>query len=369
MKKQNLYLLISIFSLVLIAGLFSAIFVLNNKNQDSNYLADNTLLPIDLSGILTSVGKADNPQVISEPEATIPVVKLLFVGDVMLDRNVYKKTKLAGDYNHPFSLLAWPDEYDFRIANLEGPITDNKSIVTPQNLAFTFSPLFLETLKNNFDIVNLANNHTNNFGNKGLRTTREYLDKHSLGYFGDPYNTSDEMVKIIEKDGVKIALVGFNQLVNKGFNIFLEAVSSSKSQADFVIAFPHWGIEYSSINPGEIQKKQARQIIDAGADLIIGSHPHVVQPVEEYNGKYIFYSLGNFIFDQYFSKETMSGLAISLELVKIDDVFQENFRLWPIDINKESQAKILLGDERLNVLMDLSRYWLVNTSTKDLLLK
>ena len=369
MKKQNLYLLISIISIILIAGLFSAIFVLNNKSRGSIYLAGNTLLPIDLAGVLTSVGKADNPQEISEPQATIPVIKLLFVGDVMLDRNVFKKTKLAGDYNHPFSLLVWPDEYDFKIANLEGPITDNRSIVTPQNLTFTFSPLFLNALKNSFDIVDLANNHTNNFGEKGLNSTRDYLDKNDIGYFGDPYNTFDKMVKVIEKDGIEIALVGFNQLANKGFDNLLEAVNTSVSQADFVIAFPHWGIEYSSINPGEVQKKQARQIIDAGADLIIGTHPHVVQPVEEYKGKFIFYSLGNFIFDQYFSKETMSGLAISLELVKINEIIKQNFRIYPIDINKESQAKILLGEERLGVLQEFSKHWLVSTSTKDLLLK
>ncbi|MGI6314756.1 MAG: CapA family protein [Patescibacteria group bacterium] len=288
------------------------------------------------------------------PEAIAnPKVSLWIAGDIMLDRNVHKKTQTVGeeDYNFPFALLSTTtQQYDFRIANLEGPVTDNRSIVSPSNLSFTFSPNYLESLKNNFEIVNLGNNHTNNFGRDGLKQTREYLDQTGIKYFGDPYNTSSSLSLVIEKNDIKIDLIGFNQLAGAGFDKVLTEIKNLRPQVDYLIALPHWGIEYNNVNPGQVQKTQARQIVDAGADIIIAGHPHVIQPIEKYNDKLIFYSLGNFIFDQYFSPETMRGLTISLNLEKASDKIISTLELLPIKLNLDYQPYFVQNQDKQDIL-------------------
>lgn len=289
------------------------------------------------------------------PEAIVnPKVSLWIVGDIMLDRNVHKKTQTVGegDYNFPFALLntTTTQQYDFRIANLEGPVTDNKSIVSPSNLSFTFSPNYLEPLKNNFEIVNLGNNHTNNFGKDGLRQTHDYLDQTGIKYFGDPYNTSSSLSLVIEKNDIKIGLIGFNQLAGAGFDRVLAEIKNLRPQVDYLIALPHWGIEYNNINPGQVQKTQAHQIIDAGADIIIAGHPHVIQPIEKYNDKLIFYSLGNFIFDQYFSPETMRGLTVGLNLERKDSKIISTLELLPIKLNIDYQPYFVEDLEKQDIL-------------------
>ena len=107
-----------------------------------------------------------------------------------------------------------------------------------------------------------------------------------------------------------------------------------------MIVFLHWGEEYQLISSSS-QRKLAHSLIDAGADLIIGSHPHVVQEIEKYKGKLIFYSLGNFIFDQYFSRETQKGLAVSLELYPSRIIY----KLYPYTLF-HSQPKLMNEKER-----------------------
>lgn len=290
-----------------------------------------------------------------QQENTLPEEKvtLWLAGDIMLDRNVHKKTQTVGEGNYDFPFLQLGIstlQYDFRIGNLEGPITNNKSIVSPNNLSFTFSPNYLKALKNNLDIVSLANNHTHNFGRDGLVQTHNYLDATGIKYFGDPYNTTSSMSLIIEKNNIKIGLVGFSQLIGYGFEDYITEIKNLRSQVDYLIAMPHWGIEYNNTNPGSVQKRQAHEIIDAGADIIIGTHPHVIQPIEEYNDKLIFYSLGNFIFDQYFSPETMRGLTVGLNLERKDGKIISTLELLPIKLNTDYQPYFVSGEDKQKIL-------------------
>lgn len=279
-------------------------------------------------------------------------LSLFMVGDVMLDRSVWGKTLQIGqgDYDFPFLLInSSTDRFDLRIANLEGPITDNKSIVSPERLVFTFSPNYLKPLSKNFDILNLANNHTNNFGFDGLNQTHDYLEKNNLAYFGGPSNSTTTLSLVLEKNDFKIALIGFNDLINFDFNIVLEEIEKLLSTTDYIIVFPHWGTEYK-FRPNTSQIEKAHQMIDAGADLIIGGHPHVIQSVEKYQEKFIFYSLGNFIFDQHFSAETMTGITIGLKLEKIADLIVSNLEIIPIKINSNYQPYFLSDLEKEKVL-------------------
>lgn len=299
-----------------------------------------------------SFSKTEN--IILEPEVMInPSVSLWLAGDIMFDRNVHKKTQIEGegDYNFPFALLGTSTEqYDFRIVNLEGPITDYKSIVSPTNLSFTFSPNYLSSLKNNFDIVDLGNNHTYNFGKLGLEQTKNYLEQTDIKYFGDPNNVTSSLSLVIGKNDIKIGLIGYNQLAGFGFDNILAEIKNLRSQVDYLIVLPHWGIEYNNTNPGQIQKTQAHQIIDAGADIIIAGHPHVIQPVEIYNDKLIFYSLGNFVFDQYFSIETMRGLTVGLNLEKKDGKIVPTINLLPIKLNTNYQPYFVSDVDKQEIL-------------------
>lgn len=268
---------------------------------------------------------------------------ILFVGDIMLDRNVRVKTDRAGDFNHPFALIA-PTlaAYDAVVGNLEGPITDTAfDMKRGQAMTFTFDPRFAEPLARHFDAVSLANNHTLNFGEAGLRSTREYLGANGVEYFGDPLNRMGEIGRVVAVGDFRVGLVGYHAFAEPE-RIAIPRVTAEiarlKREADFVVVMPHWGAEYEPI-AHQWQVAAAHQFVDAGADAVIGGHPHVVQNVEEYRGKKIYYSLGNFIFDQYFSDETMRGImvGVSFERDAAAGAIDVSFTDIPYRINAESQ--------------------------------
>jgi poly-gamma-glutamate synthesis protein (capsule biosynthesis protein) len=248
-------------------------------------------------------------------------IQILFTGDIMLDRGIRYYADKNGSYEFLFDkiypLLA---NQDLVVSNLEGPITNNKSISSntkpgsTHNFTFTFDPgvakaLYLENIK----LVNLGNNHILNFYSSGLKSTEDYLTKSEVEYFGAP---SGDRSIVKEIDGIKIAFVSYNEFSasqSLDETQTIDEIQKLKTKADFVIVLPHWGIEYTT-EPTEKIKNLAHQFINAGADLIIGTHPHVIQTTEIYNNEKIYYSLGNFIFDQYFDDNVRNGLGVVLKI-------------------------------------------------------
>ena len=281
-----------------------------------------------------------------EPETVPETLSMIVVGDIMLDRNVFNATKRnGGNFEHPFLLMA-PElaRYDLRVANLEGPITTTPfNMKRAQTMSFTFDPKFVEPLAKHFDIVSLANNHTHNFAEKGLVSTKKYLSDAGVEFFGDPLNRAGYTGRVFERNGFKIALIGypaFGTPEKVGIPVVEKAIRELKKQSDYVIVMPHWGPEYQSRGSAS-QVVAGHRFIDAGANAVIGGHPHVVQNVEEYKGRKIFYSLGNFIFDQYFSKETMEGMMVAIEFTRAaDEKISTEFKTIPYKINTESQPFI-----------------------------
>ena len=248
-------------------------------------------------------------------------VQVLFTGDLMFDRGIRAVAEKNGN-NFIFSKISNRlKNNDLVVSNLEGPITDNTSVSlgsvpqSPENYIFTFDKSLAETLfSENIRLVNLGNNHTLNFGSKGLISTKEYLDKANVEYFGNYVNRS--IIKDIQ--GVKIAFVSYNENVADleiEKNKVVDEIKNVKSQSDIVVVFSHWGSEYTKTAIERVEVI-AHEFVNAGADLIVGSHPHVIQNVEEYKGKKIYYSLGNFVFDQYFSENTRNGLGVSVKIDK-----------------------------------------------------
>jgi gamma-polyglutamate biosynthesis protein CapA len=247
-------------------------------------------------------------------------IKLLFVGDIMMTRSVEVKINdLNKKFIFPFlNILNYLKSFDYVIANLEGPISD-KGTKVGSKYSFRMKPEVAEALSNaNINIVNLANNHIFDYSKIAFEDTLKNLEKNNINYFGNSYEPL-----IVEKEEVKIGFLGFSDFLkhlevreNKiGIAVIndnlSEIIRKAKEKVDILIVSFHWGEEYKNL-ANERQRKLAKIAIDSGADLVIAHHPHVIQNIEKYKDKFIFYSLGNFIFDQNFSKETMIGGGVEV---------------------------------------------------------
>ncbi len=310
---------------------FVAIFFLFEKKQNDNQLEREKQREYAQQWI-----EYYNSYAKSETEES---VKFLFFGDLMLDRHVREVISRQG-VDHIFSLLneeSFTKDYDYVFANLEGAVTDGGKHYPPELLYdFAFEPETVGALKDyNFNIFNLANNHLSDQGNRGILETHKNLNDLGFYYFGcrDGYISSSDDLEdncsliITEKNDFKIAWLGFSmvyQTINS--SEIVENIKLAKEESDFVIVSPHWGIEYQEL-ASQTQRNLAREMVEAGADLIIGHHPHVIQDYEKYQDSYIFYSLGNFIFDQYFSSETQKGLAVSIELGSDGQIEKELYEI------------------------------------------
>lgn len=281
-------------------------------------------------------------------------VTILFFGDLMLDRRV---RKLIGDNRscaYPFSLIdPLIDGADIKVANLEGPITGNasESILT-NGLKFTQPIECLSDLGSRFQVVSLANNHIQDFGHAGFLESKKNLQMAGIGYFGD-YNNSSESYHIREVNGIKIAFVGWNEFSWTGTSRVILDIEKVRQKSDFVVVMPHWGEEYE-LTPKARQKKAAEEFVKAGADLIVGSHPHVIQDIGEINGRPVFYSLGNFVFDQYFRKEVTEGLAILATLKRDGSGIGASYKLIPIKITNSSQTHVMSDKEAATIFEKLA---------------
>jgi poly-gamma-glutamate synthesis protein (capsule biosynthesis protein) len=203
------------------------------------------------------------------------------------------------------------------IYNFENPILDSNAEYegADKEVHLSAEKDCLPALKDaGFTFFGLANNHTMDFGASGLAYTLEALQDGGIAYIGCGENAEEAARFVItESGGAKIASIAVSDVVMPGFSptniapgvlsttgedpLYLQTIREAKRAADIVIVIMHWGVEYTS-QISENQQHLARQMIDAGADIIIGSHPHALQSAEIYNNGIVFYSLGNFVFDQ-----------------------------------------------------------------------
>ncbi len=276
---------------------------------------------------------------------------LLFVGDIMLDRNVATRSQAAHDLSYPFKRLpaGWFDQVDAAIANLEGPVTDTRR-PPEKTIDFQFNPAVIDVLKKQgIDAFSQANNHTLDQGRIGADDSRARLKAADFLVFGDEVNDDDIALATTTIRGQRFAFVGFNTTNNPlDEHDASSTLAKAHALADHVIVFMHWGLEYRDHAPQQVIDK-AHWLIDHGADIVIGGHPHWVQGFDVYKGHPIVYSLGNFVFDQDFSKETREGLALKLTV----DGTHVSIEPIPIQIDL-SQPRMAEGDERVRRLAHLA---------------
>lgn len=259
-------------------------------------------------------------------------VTMTFVGDVMMSDKVEGILKEQG-YDYPYThVKSFFEQADLSIANLETPITKNgtKQI---KEYSYQSSPEALPPLAAaGIDLVNLANNHSMDRGPDGLLDTLKHLDDAAIAHVGAGKNIEEAYQPVImEKNGMKLAFLGLSHVIPEASwkatkngpgltQVYNptdaeKAIANAKQEADVVIVIAHWGIEREDMRSKE-QKNLAMRFIDAGADLIVGSHPHVLQGFEQYKGKWIAYSLGNFIFSTNEYPKTLETAILQVTMTK-----------------------------------------------------
>ena len=302
---------------------------------------------------------AELPRRADEPAFDPSATWTLFAGgDILLDRGVYETLRVKGrGPNFPFaggtaeitsrcrncSPLGWDlprtrrtgnagavreviSGADIAMANFENP-APNRFTWHKAKTVFTADPTLIDGLvKAGIDYVGIANNHIGDAGNNGILQTIANLKKRGLKYSGAGKDlAAAQRPAILDANGTKVAILAYDAIA-PGYHaakgepgsskLTIKAVQAGvkaarKAGAKVVIVFPHWGTEYR-YSPFQNQQRLARQIIDAGADMIIGNHAHYAAAVEVYKGKPIWYALGNFVFDQTWSEPTMEGISLEL---------------------------------------------------------
>lgn len=270
------------------------------------------------------------------PEPPAPI-RVMFGGDIMLDRTVAASAEARGADTLFAGIAKEFNDSDIRIANLEGTITASSSVARRNHaiLRFTFDPVIagdaLAPL--NLDAVSSANNHGLDFGESGYASTGEYAAAFGIKRFGHPLNTPGFLSTKIEYKGKAFCFVGYHALFISTTTPVVAEIHTLRPECWRVIVLAHWGEEYTH-EANAAQRAEAHAFIDAGADLVVGAHPHVVQGYEVYQGKAIFYSLGNFMFDQNFSWDTTHGMLLRADFSDTES----HFTLLPITVADQKTA-------------------------------
>lgn len=340
MKKKNVYL--GVLAFLVICVISTLVYV-------------SSVRPVIAPDFLVASPMSEN-SVTTTKEDTIPVqvktevVKLGFVGDIMLDRSVEKSVLKngLGDYYYIFKNISSSTlkHFDWLFGNLEGPVSNKGKKICGSIYSFQMDPQVTKVLTDNgFKMVSLANNHMFDYCNVSFVDTLVNLTKGGLDFVGGG-NTESEAysAKYVQVGSTSLGVLAYTEFGEKYLkavgnnpglavynkNIMCQKLKEIKDTSDLAIVSFHFGTEYDK-EPNVYQKTLTHQAVDCGADIVVGHHPHVTQPLEYYLGKPIVYSLGNFVFDQSFSSETMTGniLSVTLENKNIKEV-----ELLPFKMNQ-----------------------------------
>ena len=259
------------------------------------------------------------------------VMDMAAVGDIMLGRGVNNKMVAYNDYLYPYRKMKDElDSADLRVANLECTVTDKFPIPT-DNATFTFvtkSKAISGLTYAGFDMLTVANNHANGPGYTPFMDMVSNLRNNGISVCGGGTTLKDARTPATATaKGLRVAMHGYCGtppgaqgpfatesswgLAPVDLETLPQDIAAARANADLVIPYFHWGIEYTK-DPIKMQQAAARAAIDAGADMVLGVHPHWVQAIEEYKGKLIIYALGNFVFDQDWSRPTLEGFLLHL---------------------------------------------------------
>lgn len=305
---------------------------------------------------------ADDPELTEPPKEES--IRLLFAGDLYLTellQDKYRRTGIQAAATE--ELLAFLREADLFILNQEFPFGTTGEAMEEKEYTFRVPPdLVSVPVDLGVDLVTLANNHMLDFGRGPLTETLETLDGAGIAHVGAGEDLEEaKALRTFEVQGKTLGFLGASRVIPEAswnaskyssgvFTTYdatqlVEEIGKAKESCDFVAVLVHWGIERNTI-PEDYQKTLAQQYIEAGADAVIGSHPHVLQGIEYYQGKPIFYSLGNFIFNN----SAYESIVVELELAG------DETKVHVIPYGSEGNQMRLLSDKQgyYQRLQDLS---------------
>ena len=289
-----------------------------------------------------------------------PVVSVVFAGDIMLEGGPDRAIRRGQD---PFAGVAHLFQgADVRLGNLECVVATVGSVEPEKPNVFRVHPRGLKYVQRHFDAVGLANNHSGDYGPKAFAQMLGLLKKSGLGYYGGGLNLKEAHTPLIlERQGLRIALLGYDEFQPRNFEADHDRPGVAWSEdeqvvrditdarrvwkADVVITVMHWGWEEPMAN--ERQRKLARLMVDAGADAVIGGHPHQLQDTEQYKGKPIFYSLGNFVFEGFPDKVNNVAWVVRLSIDR------QGVREWKAHTVRIDRQGLPHAGQQASVVMQL----------------
>ncbi len=329
---KRFYLIFVVGAALLLGGFFLWVFLERPKDEVLPFYS------FELNRVLVSGNT-------SEEESD--EVTLIFAGDIMLSRFIGTLMERKNDWTFPFRRIADATRLaDIAVGNLEGPISSGGTRVGSEN-SFRADPRAIQGLTfAGFDVVSIANNHIWDYGSEAFLDTLRILGENGIGYAGGGEDYSKAHTPLIKEiRGTKFAFLSYTDLISRSLATesstpaiafaekeeIVRDIKEVREKADVVVTLFHWGDEYETRH-NALQEDLAHAAIDAGARIVIGHHPHVIQDTEEYNGGFIAYSLGNLVFDQNFSEETRRGLMVRV-VVRGSDV--ESVEELPISFTRE----------------------------------
>lgn len=276
---------------------------------------------------------------------------LVIVGDVMLGRDVSRLMGIEGK-NYPFVSLGSLLDAKYVLGNFEAAIPEEYKPTPAFDFNLAVSTADLSGLvESGVTHLSLANNHSLDSGEAGYQNTVKQLSLRGFTVAGRPDSMSTSSISYITLGTTTVAIININATYSYPDETeWLPVVSEAVRKSDMQLVYIHWGDEYQPVH-NEEQEAFAHNLIDTGVDMLVGSHPHVIQDVGEYKGALIFYSLGNFIFDQYFDDEVRTELT--LRLSHTDTGWQ--ISLNPVEsISSPAQPRPMTAEERKVLLADLA---------------
>lgn len=245
---------------------------------------------------------------------------LSFVGDIMLARRVETYLDAYGS-DYAYSNLPEVSSSTVLFGNFEAAIPEVHKHTPDLTFSFSVDEQHIPALRAyGFQYMSLANNHAFDKGSEGFVNTTNVLSEQGLKSFGVPDELGTTSIAYVELAEKTVAVIGLHALGKKLDSTSLKKIFEKASeQTELQIVYVHWGTEYQPVH-SKAQSDLAHTLVEMGAEAVIGHHPHVVQDIELYKGVPIFYSLGNFIFDQYFSTEVQEGLWVEMEVAADNSV-------------------------------------------------
>lgn len=277
--------------------------------------------------------------------------RVWFVGDVLLARSIERLMHSYG-VEYPYSQLPPLPSRTLLVGNFESAVPA-QHVPTPDfQVTFSVHRHMLSGLSQyGFTHLGLANNHALDFGMDDYVHTQQQLRSASTTPFGDPHRLSTSSIAFLELSSSTVALIGIHAVDSFPTEADVEQVLTyADTVSDAQVAYVHWGIEYQPYH-SRAQERFARLLVAYGIDLVVGHHPHVVQDVALYEGVPVFYSLGNFIFDQYGNKDTEQGLILDVSF----DGQEVQAALIPVSSEYSRGApRVLSGFEKEQFLKNLA---------------